>query len=422
MKSFLLKSILVTLLVPLSTAIAEEGETDEPVDAPACLAEKPEYKECLSAVEQAATALQGAMQTTSDETSNINGIASQVQAAAKSCEDAMAPLKDEVCRKARDLCQSACAKEQQQCHSAIDAQMGKVEQAASQCKGMGDQAGDTSQQSTSDAGAGMDPSSLLPALSGMMPKPKQEEKKKEEKGALNPDGTLDCSKWDAWKYDGCADKLAAKCMLNFENGDCKRFSGVFCADVEQNDKLQTQSAKNMVPGSGKGSIYCKTLTAWNYCQGDVAGRAECPSCQELSAMQTQTCKDNPALCLAQNSPEQIAASKKLCPSDPKFKDVKFVSGGGNTVNNNSNINPTGSQLPNVVLPQSASNAAHQVQSARHRGTASVSASAGVRGQTVSPGPASDVVGPTGPTLFSTASEAIQNKCQLQQFFNCPNSQ
>ncbi len=417
----------------LGFAQSEEPPEDQAVNAPACIANVKEFTDCLAATEKAALDLQSIFADTADTSktpASIQGASAALKDGSAKCAEAMAPVEQQ-CETVKSLCETKCGptKEVTQCQDAVEAQGKKLEQASQQCTDTGKGFEDTNAatQAAGNPGSGFDPSSLIPALSGMM-NPKKEEKKKKEDTALNPDGTLNCAKPDAYKFNGCAQKIAAKCMFNFDNSDCQKFQNIYCSD-EPSDMIQNASAKPLEKGTGNSSSYCKALTAHNYCQGDVAGRSQCPSCLELSAMQTQACKDNPSLCLAQNSPEQIAANKSMCPNDPKYEDVNYVKGGSSyysdspVTDDNSTITVTGdgvdedgNALPDVVLPQSVSKAS--VQSASR----TPSNSAAFRGQVVDPGPASDVTGMQGPTLFSTASEAIQSKCLVQQFFNCPNSQ
>jgi hypothetical protein len=227
-----------------------------------------------------------------------------------------------------------------------------------------------------------------------------------------------------------------------------------------------------------GTQYCKGVTGWNYCK--TSGREQCPSCLQIQRNQSAACAQNPALCLAQNSVSEIEKAKSTCPTDPAFADPSFVAGGGAQVP--PALGAPGS-LPAVVLPQSVSaggsanggatvstgsniagtsqagggtggistmsangsNANPNEQGTRegyanngnsqasyggggaggsavvgsYGGGREFASAGGMKPASVAGGPATDVEGQYGPSLFTTSSQVIRRRCQAGRLNNCP---
>jgi hypothetical protein len=355
----------------------------------------------------------------------------------------------------------------------------------------------------SGAGGGGGNSALMTGLMGaalgaglmMMMQKKDEDNQPQQQmaqapyhGALQPNGSIDCSKADALAYRDCNSFLENRCKTILDDPTCQQFSSRYCgpsAGGGATIEVQPQTPPGVVfavdpstlygaRGEGMGSAYCRGVMGWNFCK--VGGRGSCPSCLQIQRNQSPACAQNPALCLAQNSLGEIEKAKVSCPTDPAFADPAYAAGGGSQVPGS--IAAAGG-LPAVVLPQSVgtgngatiskgssavSSGGISTQSAiavagtangdqgiregftngqsqaSYDGTsgsigggvgsasfvgsggrefASASDSAtGFRPSSVN-GPASDVHGQFAPSLFSTSSQVIRQRCQAGRLNNCP---
>jgi hypothetical protein len=224
-------------------------------------------------------------------------------------------------------------------------------------------------QSTGGGGdmMGMLMGAAMGGMLGYMLGKKMNEDKDKDKGddddALLPNGQIDCSKKNAYEYRDCTAWLEQNCINDLDSQKCQKFSNIYCA-ATSSSPAQTGDAPPMEAGSGLGSPFCKKVNAHNYCKAQ--GRQSCPSCLGLARSNSPACLQDPSLCLAQNSPEQINAAKQTCPTDPAFADPAYANGGG------SQVPPAvaGGGLPAVVLPQSVSG------SAQTSGASSASTSSG----------------------------------------------
>lgn len=299
----------------------------------------------------------------------------------------------------------------------------------------------------------------------MMAKKMNEDKEKAEEankpppdGALLPNGQIDCSKSDAYMYGECNAWLEANCSGS-TTPQCKAFENRYCSTDGKLGK-----ASDGFVGEGIGTPFCKNSVAVQFCKGQ--NRTMCPSCLGLARNNSAACQQDPSLCLAQNSPEQINEAKKSCPTDPAFADPNYTAGGGSQVPDQVN----NGSLPAVVLPQSvAAKAANGMAPASVGGGSSgsslgsagsqtakgasegairegapsgvvegssgsayvagaaasgvardVASTKGVNYRTASAeGRPSDVEGPFGPSLFKTSSDVIKSRCDAGKFNNCP---
>lgn len=359
-------------------------------------------------------------------------------------------------------------------------------------------------QSATDAGGGGNNNALMTGLMGaalgaglmmMMQKKKEDDQPPQQMpqmpyhGALQANGSIDCSKPDALAYRDCNGFMENRCKTILDDPTCQQFSARYCGPTAGGNAsivVQPQTPPGVVfgvdpatlygaQGEGVGSAYCRGVTGWNFCK--VGGRGSCPSCLQIQRNQSPACAQNPALCLAQNSLGEIEKAKVSCPTDPAFADPAYAAGGGSQVPGSV---ATGG-LPAVVLPQSvgAGNAASvstatvasggspltggistqsagaapasgdqglregvvtgysqagyagaEVSVGGGAGSASLSAgggrefasasgvAVGFRPSSVS-GPASDVQGQFAPSLFSTSSQVIRQRCQAGRLNNCP---
>lgn len=331
-------------------------------------------------------------------------------------------------------------------------------------------------------------------------------------GALQANRTIDCSQSDAGTYSECNDQLAQLCLRSLSSAQCQAFASRYCGSASGtatnptiNANLPTTSpalgdgiktatttvdtlgqptlfsGRMGATGEGVGTPFCKVVVATKYCS--QSGRDKCPSCVQLAINKSPICANDPALCLAQNSPDQINQAKQTCPTDPAFSDPTFVAGGGAqlppnlrggspavlpqqdglgqtttaagggsggpSVAGTGGSNGSGGISTSSIRPASAAggHAGDGVSEGRggvasrggfasgggvaarggdHTGggyamgsreTASVGgyrpASAG------NSGPASDVQGQYGPSVFALGSQTIRNRCAAGKLLNCP---
>lgn len=300
-------------------------------------------------------------------------------------------------------------------------------------------------------------------------------------GALQANGAIDCSKPDAMAYRDCGTKIEARCSTILDDPTCQQFAAMHCgAGAPATIMVQPQTPPNVTfgvnpatlyatGGEGVGSQFCQGVMGWNFCK--TAGRESCPSCQQISRNQSPACAQNPALCIAQNSSGEIEKAKMNCPTDPAFANPTFSAGGALGA-------PAVAGLPAVVLPQNGT-VAGSANGGAVAGVSTQSASGGASGQAgeaaregisngnsqanyanangsnaggagsvigssgyaakgsaaggrefasvngmkpstaSAAGPASDVEGQYGPSLFSTSSQVIRRRCLAGRLNNCP---
>ncbi len=334
--------------------------------------------------------------------------------------------------------------------------------------------GAATQSAAGGSGSSMMPMLMGAAMGGLMGymlaqqlKKKDEEKEKDDDGALLPSGQVDCSKEDAYMYGQCNVWLETNCINNLDAGNCKKFALRYCGT-----NSSQQNASGGFVGEGIGTPFCSKNLAWGYCK--VQGREQCPSCLGLQRAASPACAQDPSLCLAQNTPEQINQAKTTCPTDPAFSNPAFTAGGGSQVP--AQLQPG---APVVVLPQSVGDASAVVREGSASGVATSSSASGTsssgistqsaangaikEGQpngaassasyagggdtagggygaggaagardvastqraaggnyrTASAGPAPDVEGPFGPSLFKTSTAVIKSRCDAGKLNNCP---
>lgn len=316
------------------------------------------------------------------------------------------------CKASAKQCDQCPEAEREQCKKDVEGAAGNME---AQSAGMG------------DAGAAM--GAIAGMMAGILPmllqKKKEDEQNKANESALRPDGSIDCSKNDAYMFTQCDEQLSTACKNAMTDPRCVNFAGRYC------------------PSTGSGTPYCNTVAAYNYCS--PGGRDTCPSCLQLQKESSEACQLDPAQCLAQNSAAELQKARAQCPTDPIFAAMPASSAtspvvavpGATPVAGGGVNNPN---LPPVVLPKSLSTASVNGTATRDAysnnpsgqvssGASSASSSAGsgsgtaIRDtaaiRTASVGPAPDVVGPYGPSVFATSSQVIRSHCAAGKFLNCP---
>lgn len=235
-----------------------------------------------------------------------------------------------------------------------------------------------------------------------------------------------------------------------------------------------QIAQLNMAGSGEGysTTYCQNWIASTWCSAD-SSRSVCPSCRQLQTNLSSTCQtsSDPASCLA-NQTTSTTTDSTVCAGDPLSQPGGSLAGVGTTSGSTpitslpdstfvtpgptastSTSTSTTSSLPTAdtsaavssqVKTQSSSAGTREVAgggtlpSDTYSGGSSGGVSTGyqtssvnsdmiaaggvivARGGSATPsrGPASDVQGQTGPSLFSTGSQAISKWCHAK-VQNCP---
>lgn len=241
------------------------------------------------------------------------------------------------CKDMKGQCKSCPKAEQQECEKGLDKAGGEMK---AQSASMGDM------------------SSMLGAMAGLAAaamqmanqQDKDEQQQQQNNSALQPNGQIDCSKQDAYMFPDCDSLLSASCKNAMEDPRCTAFANRYCGG-------QGVSAAGVIgpgvpyggAGQGVGSMFCGFVAAYGYCRS--GGHDSCPSCLRLQKESSQVCQSNPAMCLAQNSPEVLANSRAQCAGDPVYADPS-VAGAAAFVNGNGTQMPTtgGAGSPIAVLP------------------------------------------------------------------------
>lgn len=432
------------------------------------------------------------------------------------------------CLKAQEDCKKSCKtpEELKKCEP-FGTRAGMAGQEAAQATDAGQQAAQTGDASGAQEGAGqqaaegggMNPgmaAGLLGAAGGilaaMMGKKKDDQNQQPQMppptGALQANRTIDCSKSDAGTYSECNDQLAQLCMSSLSSAQCQAFASRYCGSASETapnptvntnlpttppalgDGIKTAATTTVdtlgqptlfggrvgANGEGIGTPFCKVVVATKYCS--QSGRDKCPSCVQLAINKSPICVNDPALCLAQNSPDQINQAKQTCPTDPAFSDPTFVAGGGAqlppnlrggtpavlpqkdglgqttiaagggsggpSVAGTGGSNGSGGISTSSIRPASAAGgyAGDGVSEGRgggafrgsdHMGAGdrtgggyamgsreTASVGGGYRPSSAGhSGPASDVQGQYGPSVFALGSQIIRNRCAAGKLLNCP---
>lgn len=439
-------------------------------------------------------ALGSGLSNTASGDTGTSGDAGGVAGAAGACSSNLAAAASQ-CEGMKKDC-STCGPEQKvkECQEGIDAAIARFNSQSASCGGTAAGAGQTQSASQSGGGGGggggdMMMGMMMGAAMGMLAsKMMEKDEEKKPQGpvasmcALQQNGTVDCSKPDAYHYRGCNPQFEGRCGANLDDPTCQQFSARYCG---ANSGLAqppppcppppplpntiVPDASTFIGTAGEGSTtqYCKNVLAWNYCK--TSGRDMCPSCLQMAKLKSPACIQNPALCLAQNSPAEVEKAKQTCPTDPAFSDPSYANGGTTTPPTGT---PSTGNLPAVVLPQSAGSSRNVANtsgvstsgaaSAGSFAVASVHGSSGAPGDqglregqgsggssatysngsagggvattyngapghnemangggSGNRGPASDIEGRYGSNLFRTSSAVYRSRCQQGRLNNCP---
>lgn len=432
----------------------------------------------------------------------LNGTATGQQAAAAGSASDFGAAKSK-CDDVAMKCEQVCAGDEKarppkgqkaidECKKTLGDISGQYQAQSAQSLGDATQTGQVSQASGASPGEAGKPQSspaggggggggmgagMMGAMAGMaagmmmaqmMNKDQEQQQQQQNMGAIQSDGSVNCSAPDAVNFSACNPYFSQSCTAAIAAGafstsaGCQTFAARYCSAPNASAAQIAQAAQSGLPvvgatgeGLSENPAFCQKVLASNFCA--QPGRGGCPSCQSLSAQLGSACTTNPTLCLAQSSTTTLETARLTCPTDPMFANPAYAMGGAATVVTGgsglaTSVPVTGGTIVGgapVVLPQSASasgaatregvtrSAASTGMSAQSvgagsGGTQSVRAGGGDRVATAgggaavayngasavnTAGPAPDVQGQFGPSLFSTSSQAIRSRCESGRL-NC----
>lgn len=444
----------------------------------------------------------------SSQASALNNCASNMAGASSKCSSLM------------DQCNQCPQQEASSCRTALQSLVSNASGQAGSCAGQGMQSQSTA-NSMGDMGSVLSALAPLAGMAAMMANQQKDDQPQQPdtSHALQPNGSLDCSKPDAFYYSDCNSQLMSLCNSNMTDYRCVDFYSRYCAGgsgvsgspsvaapvtlpvsgassytgsgIQIASTTGTATTYQYIPpaqgaaGEGIGTSFCSTVSAYNFCaQG---GHDQCPSCLQIQQINSATCQQNPASCLGTNTASALAGGKASCPTDPLYNDANVAAGWGfqdpstgvavtATFPTTPSTTTGGSPLPVAVLPQSVSSGGAAMANAKvasaggaARGTVAANGREGLaRGatslanyangsnpaaaravgaanmitaqsvngvsrevassggnllgnatRTASAGPAPDVQGQFGPSVFAVSSQAIRNLCKARRFANCP---
>ncbi len=130
-----------------------------------------------------------------------------------------------------------------------------------------------------------------------------------------------CSADSDYNNSACTDTLVTSCASATSNL-CAAFTNNYCGLDDANDVTPSGS------GAGNKTTFCRSKVSARFC---ATGNGTCATCEYLTQQSKDICKTNPTLCVAQNTPAQIAAKQAACPSDPLYADASILQGYGGNV-------------------------------------------------------------------------------------------
>jgi hypothetical protein len=349
--------------------------------------------------------IKGAHQNDMKEMSRLSGVA------AATCNSALSAVADKCTERQKDCGTCPDERQQQVCEKKLGDAAGIVLGQARQCmaerddflktagivdgspppggadpsapSGPGGSPGDT-------AGAGGGSDSLMPLLMGagigalagyMMGKDKDDKKDEAKPGepteTETPRTPADCETAGTESNPECNASYEQKCTDDPGATGCPKFMADYCSTGSastvgisgssdgSSDPADTSTAADTGgnKGMGVGSAFCNTVA---FCANSA--HSNCLTCIEGARTKPAACKGDPSTCISQYSQAEIDQAKAACPVDPKFADPKFAAGGD-------------SGAPAVILPNS-----------------------------VGRGPASDIEGRYGASVFSISSNTFKKMC------------
>lgn len=429
------------------------------------------------------TGLSDSMLTSALGADSMNSYGSQLSSAAATASNVSAQTAV-ACEQAGNSCKQACdneatqkeanpltasqgpplRKQGEQCKSIADQLAGDYAQTAAQTAQNSGQAAASGEAAKGGSGGGGDMlmGGLLGAglavgamcLMGSICKGDEEKKDGEDDGEDGGDGeeVVDCATDEnAASHASCQDHFLDQCEANPASAECEDFASHYCGlNGETSGGDDTTNPTDV--GAGTGSQFCQIVIATRYCEsGD---RETCPSCQNLSRMNSPACASNASVCLPQMTTEDKQMAQVMCPTDPIFSNPLFmadtesgegtgddtttppegtgpsvesfmgdgtttasVDGGGGVMGGE-----TASDTLTGIAKKYGSSAASAVGSvgsqlsdaARSSGLVDGVKNFGLATRQI----ASDIAPSVGPSLFSKVSKVIAQKCQAGEVNNC----
>jgi hypothetical protein len=245
--------------------------------------------------------------------------------------------------------------------------------------------------------------------------------------------------------------------------DCNAFTARYCSPTVSGGSSYGNALPNgavtqvNVAGSGEGihTPFCQVAVANVWCNDPAMGpaRAQCPSCRQAASLQGATCAANPALCLAQGTGN--TGNNPACAGDPlytagsPYASPGTVAGGATPAlflpQSAGGTNPGGQQPGRTIVTSNAkasrstaggaareggsvpsfappNGSAAAIAKASRATSSDIVSTGGVivaRAPSASSGPAPDVQGQYGPSLFVTSTSVIRQRCQEGKLNNCP---
>ncbi|MCB0411797.1 MAG: hypothetical protein KDD22_04685, partial [Bdellovibrionales bacterium] len=234
----------------------------------------------------------------------------------------------------------------------------------------------------------------------------------------NPDCTL--PKYA--KHPDCVNDSVDRCEKDPTAEGCDDFTETYCGPYKDPVIAPTAASIN---GKGIGTVFCDLRNAKEFCKPNTRG--VCPTCVNLAKLSSDSCKDNPVMCLPQMSEEDINKAKVVCPIDPLFSNPDFLAGKSTSESavayNGNGYNSTtvsASFGKKATAPAAASGSSAKVAGKAATGnTATMTAgwnrpNRGVANTRV----AADIAISVGPTLFARQSGSIARRCQSGKINNC----
>lgn len=359
------------------------------------------------------TAESAAAQAQYDKDHNTNAASGLIAQANTKCGLAMATASKDCRDKQKPKCSQSCpdAGTVKKCQDAIEAMAAGFDKQTTSCGKAAIQAKDVFDKSLggpnpgdnggSDGGSqagGGGSDALMPMLAGaalgglvgyMMGKDKKDDKKDDKKPEETgedetPRTPKDCSPAGTESDSECNADYETKCTQDPAATGCSTFMASYCSNETppvadaQGDPATDQVKPASNKGQGVGSAFCNTVA---FCAGGK--NQNCLTCIEASRPKSETCLADPSTCISQYSQSEIDAAKVACPVDPKFLDSKLTAG---TEGDTGSTDTTG----NVILPRS-----------------------------IASGPASDIEGQYGKSVFSIGSSTFRKLCEEGRLNNCP---
>jgi hypothetical protein len=157
-----------------------------------------------------------------------------------------------------------------------------------------------------------------PQIPPITPPPKEEKKEDPQQQQKQ---ALQCSSPEGARYSDCNSYYIGQCSANLQGANCNEFSERYCGNAGGGSQADVavaggKSASVVLDkkGEGLGSGFCKTYSAYQFCQ--KTANQQCPSCRGTHEYSSPTCQADPSKCIGSS----LSAAQSKCPSDPMFMD------------------------------------------------------------------------------------------------------